>query len=589
MGLSSDLHEVVQPTPKRQKSHSDAKESVVDVADSDDEHHRPAKSWEDRHRAFSANDLLQQSELERAAVALLRKRGYIVSEAASRSKAADGAIRRKVEFGNLAAWVNSTMPPLRDELRAALAPLLQHMISELMDFQKVSAARQLLASHESLLHAGSDDAGLQALLKLQDEELSCHFQQQKPAEVVLGKLAQHLLLSRLSSPEMLPLATLFFNCVHVRVRAERAETHATAAAVPEQADEGGRAVACFSALSRLPAAQAGQHQSSEDRGPSAAAVLIQAAQSIHFATASPNTKHVVAGCGHDLVLWSDVDLSGAAGKSPPRGVALSVRRGRTVSAAFHPSADFLVSGGQDGDLRLWNTATGTPVHAYRCGGTDEPVWCLDWSPLGQYFLSGTDGETALWSVEHACALRVLGSQLPRPSPVRALRVHPSGRLAAVATRERVCLWDLASAAPAQELQLKDCTALAFSPDGSILACGSSNMEDSLMLWQLASNRTSSHKHGGAVSALCFAWPGFLPEQDRNKAFLCSGVADEMRMHSLSVNTFHDCWDDLVEAEATFQMPRSSQGTEADRDRARVLSLVGASGKILCISARSKPD
>ncbi|OLP87866.1 hypothetical protein AK812_SmicGene30868 [Symbiodinium microadriaticum] len=42
---------------------------------------------------------------------------------------------------------------------------------------------------------------------------------------------------------MLPLATLFFNCVHVRVRAERAETHATAAAVPEQADEGGRAVA----------------------------------------------------------------------------------------------------------------------------------------------------------------------------------------------------------------------------------------------------------------------------------------------------------------------------------------------------------
>ena len=30
-----------------------------------------------------------------------------------------------------------------------------------------------------------------------------------------------------------------------------------------------------------------------------------------------------------------------------------------------------------------------------------------------------------------------------------LRVHPSGRLAAVATRERVCLWDLASAAPAQ--------------------------------------------------------------------------------------------------------------------------------------------
>ena len=59
--------------------------------------------------------------------------------------------------------------------------------------------------------------------------------------------------------------------------------------------------------------------------------------------------------------------------------------------------------------------------------------------------TGTDGETALWSVEHACVLRarslsprdsqglcgnivhvhmsrkVLGSQLPRPSPVRALR------------------------------------------------------------------------------------------------------------------------------------------------------------------------
>eukprot|EP00439_Symbiodinium_sp_Y106_P033977 s1118_g4.t1 len=370
MGLSSDLHEVVQPTPKRQKSHSDAKESVVDVADSDDEHHRPAKPWEDRHRAFSANDLLQQSELERAAVALLRKRGYIVSEAASRSKAADGAIRRKVEFGHLAAWVNSTMPPLRDELRAALAPLLQHMISELIDLQKVSAARQLLASHENLLHAGSDDAGLQALGKLQDEELSCYFQQQKPAEVVLGKLAQHLLLSRLSSPEMLPLATLFFSCVHVRVRAEeRAETQAPAAVVPEQADEGAPAGRIsFSALSPLPAAQArpagpAGHQSEDPAGPSAAAVLIQAVQNIHFATASSNTEHVVAGCGHDLVLWSDVDLSGGSGRSPPRGVALGVvRRGRTLSAAFHPSADFLIAGGQDGDLRLWNAATGTPIH-----------------------------------------------------------------------------------------------------------------------------------------------------------------------------------------------------------------------------------
>ena len=112
-----------------------------------------------------------------------------------------------------------------------------------------------------------------------------------------------------------------------------------------------------------------------------------------------------------------------------------------------------------------------------------------------------------------------------------------------------------------------------------LAC-----EDSLMLWQLASNRTSSHKHGGAslwmflawqqhalncpsvecglssrmkskglccsgavsatiskgrsmlqassashyqstiwTKALCFAWPGFLPEQDRVQVLTCSPI------------------------------------------------------------------
>eukprot|EP00439_Symbiodinium_sp_Y106_P006202 s2622_g1.t1 len=175
--------------------------------------------------------------------------------------------------------------------------------------------------------------------------------------------------------------------------------------------------------------------------------------------------------------------------------------------------------------------------AYQCGGgTDEPVWCLDWSPFGQYFLTGTDGETALWSVEHACVLRVLGSQLPRPSPVRALRVHPNGRLAAVATHERVVLWDLASAAPAQELPLKHCTALAFSPDGSILACGSSNMEESEI--EIASCcgswRPTEHQ---ATSMEELSVPGSQKTAagaDRNKAFLCSGVADELRMMELSV-------------------------------------------------------
>lgn len=71
----------------------------------------------------------------------------------------------------------------------------------------------------------------------------------------------------------------------------------------------------------------------------------------------------------------------------------------------------LLSSSQDGTVRLWSLDTYTNLVAYRGHGRD-PVWDVEWGPLGVYFASASRDRTAkLWSSDRVAPLRMYTGHL----------------------------------------------------------------------------------------------------------------------------------------------------------------------------------
>lgn len=71
----------------------------------------------------------------------------------------------------------------------------------------------------------------------------------------------------------------------------------------------------------------------------------------------------------------------------------------------------LLSSSQDGTVRLWSMDTYSNLVVYRGHGR-EPVWDVEWGPMGVYFASGSRDRTArLWSSDRVTPLRMYTGHL----------------------------------------------------------------------------------------------------------------------------------------------------------------------------------
>jgi transcription initiation factor TFIID subunit 5 len=78
-------------------------------------------------------------------------------------------------------------------------------------------------------------------------------------------------------------------------------------------------------------------------------------------------------------------------------------------SAGRPST--LLSSSQDGTVRLWSMDTYSNLVVYRGHGRD-PVWDVEWGPMGVYFASASRDRTArLWSSDRVAPLRIYAGHL----------------------------------------------------------------------------------------------------------------------------------------------------------------------------------
>jgi WD40 repeat protein len=195
--------------------------------------------------------------------------------------------------------------------------------------------------------------------------------------------------------------------------------------------------------------------------------------------------------------------------------ALRGHRGWVKTVAFTADREMIVSGGQEGSIRLWRFDHGGPpeqtIPHLHSGG----VQGLALGPAGKILAAAAanpEGIVRLWDISSTKAkLRAL-LQVPK-APVEALAFSPNGKLLAVSSSNVILLWNLNRLGLREDCVLRGhvdiIKALAFSPDGSTLA--SASQDGAVRLWtaDLSGARELAVLEGSktAVASLAFSPDG----------------------------------------------------------------------------------
>ncbi|MBT2228639.1 WD40 repeat domain-containing protein [Nonomuraea sp. NEAU-A123] len=228
-------------------------------------------------------------------------------------------------------------------------------------------------------------------------------------------------------------------------------------------------------------------RSEADADPAAAALLAAAAWGAAHTDEARHSLRVVAA-------------------GPHRGT-LEAHLGGANAVAFSPNGRLLASAGADSLIRLWNPATRRLIGRPLAGHSDE-VTSLAFSRDGRTLVSaGRDRTVQVWDVGAG-------------SRVATLAVGDSGPIAfgrdgaTVFTGTR--LWDLATRSPVGEPLSTTAAAVAYSPDGRLVATG--DERGTVRLWDTAIRRQSGPDLTSAGRPLAFGGGYLLTAGDAGLRF-----------------------------------------------------------------------
>jgi WD40 repeat protein len=154
--------------------------------------------------------------------------------------------------------------------------------------------------------------------------------------------------------------------------------------------------------------------------------------------------------------------------------------------AVNPDGQTLVSGSEDGTVRVWDLHTGQMLRRLdgHAGGVYAVAICPDMLTL----LSGSaDGTIRMWNLHSGAMLHIFTGQSGWPINATSLTISPDGRLLASGNQDKtIKFWNLNTGVLLRPLvgHTDIVWSVAFSPDGQLLASGSA--DHTVRLWNLRS-------------------------------------------------------------------------------------------------------
>src|SRR5262249_48508182 len=246
-------------------------------------------------------------------------------------------------------------------------------------------------------------------------------------------------------------------------------------------------------------------------------------------------KTLAAGLGGAIRLWD-----AATGKEiahPPDGHQNSV-----LAVDISPDGKTAATAGGDGVIILWDLSTGQEKQRFR--GHRGEVRSLNFAPGGKALISaGADQTFRVWDVTSGKEIRRLDWNLK--GRISSTATSADGRLVAAGDGDSgdVLVWDLRSGGQKfvftfdkNESTLK---CLAFSPDGKLLAAGTS--DGPLYVWDMTTGKERHKLKHSEVTSLAFAPDG--------RMFVSAGDGPVTLWDALTGERVYRLGDDKVESKS----------------------------------------
>ena len=169
--------------------------------------------------------------------------------------------------------------------------------------------------------------------------------------------------------------------------------------------------------------------------------------------------------------------------------------------AVSPNGKLLLSGSYDDSVMLWDVEGRRQMAALPIGST---VNCVAFSPDGTLFASGDAAGVKLWNTDR---LEVVATMQPG-GRIRAAAFSPDGKRLAAYSSGRITVWNTTTrdeelAFPVDKLDGSLRGAVAFSPDGELLAVGEAAGHIHLFDSRTGRGRYDLPGHRGSITGLAF--------------------------------------------------------------------------------------